>query len=234
MQRETIKKWLDELAMIGQVTIQYDGGNDNGCIDLLVGGESNYEDPDKIESKVTDLALDELNYGSFAGDFNCSGTLYYNPDNGEFAGTDLYSENDTYSLDLREDEYYSYKPIAIRIPKHIWFDSISIGTDSHIEDFDVVVEMLISNGPVTEEHAEVERTTEKYVKDCMDNLISAFEGDYDITYVYNDNVINYNDFKEEGEFLVAYIDEFNFNYDNTNEKDVSFFITENQDQDETV
>ena len=101
MIEETIKDICKKLFehKIVKITVDYEGGNDSGFFqDLKFFNKKNEEitinyseifgeDTEVDEEAIIDLIAndDELNqYGSFAGEYSCNGTVTINTENGDF------------------------------------------------------------------------------------------------------------------------------------------------------
>ena len=141
------------------IKITWEGGNDEGCYDLLIKGESIdcYSDRESIEYKLIDQISEDIGYYSFAGDFSCSGQASLNKDATAFIGEDSFTDNQDFS--------HSFEPpLKIKIPKDLWFDSIMIHIHGYGEDVAAEVRLFISNGPVSEDHIKFEKDTEAYLR----------------------------------------------------------------------
>jgi hypothetical protein len=226
--RKELKKWLDEIAETeGTITIEYEGGNDSGGASFEVERAALRADyPNAArQHEIVEMALDNLNYGSFAGDFNCNGTLTYDPNTGKFSGVDYYSEDEGDSIELKDgDADYPHKRIPIRIPKHLWFDEVFVGTEGYYDDMDVTCQLIIHNGPVTQEHADLEDTLTDYMNNAIRETINRIE-DVNVNYLYNEINIPFSNFVAKGKFMVGYIDELQYTYENCREKQITFSIT---------
>jgi hypothetical protein len=140
------------------IKITWEGGNDEGCYDLFIKGESIdcYRDRAALESKLIDQMAEDIGYYSFAGDFSCSGEASLNADATAFVGSDSFT-------DSRDFKYSFDTPVKIKIPKDFWFDSIMIHIHGYGEDVAADVRLIISNGPVSEDHIQFEKDTSKYL-----------------------------------------------------------------------
>lgn len=157
------------------IKITWEGGNDEGCYDLFIKGESIdfYGNRESIESKLIDQISEDIGYYSFAGDFSCSGEASLNDDATAFIGQDSFTDS--------QDFKYSFDtPIKIKIPKDFWFDSIMIHIHGYGEDVAADVRLVISNGPVSEDHITFEKDTSKYLREEVEKALDNSEicGDY--------------------------------------------------------
>lgn len=103
-----------------KIQLEWNGGGDSGSVWLKLDGEQ--IDPDyhatdlslydKIHAFVIDKMYDELDYGSWAGEFSASGTADFTIDGGfiGFQGVDHYSEDEYHTADLN---------FKVRVPKHL-------------------------------------------------------------------------------------------------------------------
>lgn len=196
--KKSLKQRLNELhEKHGSITFKWDGGNDSGSYYLYIGDEQvDWEDDLLIE--VADLMDGALGYGSFAGDFYCEGELTYDPEEGAFIGQGK-DHNDDYGS-VRLDD-----PIEIKIPEDLWFDSISIDASGDFnDDFGVNVRMVVNNGPVVEEHSDVESILGDYIGSVIKD--SVVNHDAYAHSCYTDWVFRRDQFitNEDGS-IVAYI-----------------------------
>jgi hypothetical protein len=159
MTRKELVEALVKKHRTTDIRITWEGGNDDGCYDLFIKGESidYYRDRESLEYKLIDLISGDMGYYSFAGDFSCSGEARLSDDATAFVGSDSLTEN--------HDFLYSFEsPLKINIPKDLWFDSITIHIHGYGEDVAADVRLIISNGPVSEDHIKFEKDTEAYLK----------------------------------------------------------------------
>jgi len=212
----TAKEYLDGLVKNGSkhIVIRWEGGNDDGNYTLEVDGEE-IEHYDENRSSgaynlVNEIA-ETIGYYSFAGDFYCNGEIVYDPKEKEFVGLDNYCETENMDHTLP-------KPYLLKIPKDLWFDSMSMLIDGDVGLPDVGINFSITNGPVVPEHAELEtklkEELEKYLRDTLDLPESARN-------VYLDEEYTYSDFydDEEGN-MVLRIENIPYTSEVANEKEI--------------
>lgn len=188
--KEDLIKYCDSLAeKEGDVHMEWNGGNDEGHVTLLAGGETVTGDEADLITTIMHRALD---YGSFAGSFYCWGEAKYSTKTKCFKGIDNYEEED---YDDTESN------IVISVPKNIWFDSLSYEVDS---DDNVNVELLVTNGFKTEEHDEFEKALVLQLGEDFGTHILQTNDKTGVIYQqgYNEETIFRTQFKEEGDFLV--------------------------------
>ncbi len=94
-----------------KIVLEWNGGNDSGSVNLKINdeevqvewwNESALNLYNKIHAWVIDKMYDELDYGSWAGDFSAAGCAEFKIQDAfiGFEGTDLYSEDEHGSIDL--------------------------------------------------------------------------------------------------------------------------------------
>jgi hypothetical protein len=158
--KETVKQYLDRLSKEGKtIKVTWDGGGDNGTFDLEVDdvSQSVLWNDDSPESAIISRIESVLGYGSFAGEFYCSGYVEYVPEKKEFIGTDTYSKEETFSVTLE-------KPLQIEIPIEVHFDRIDILIE---RDCMVQVSLFIKDGPVLDFHLETEEMIQSKLEDFL-------------------------------------------------------------------
>lgn len=157
-ERVSIVEGLENLIKekgVQEVTITWDGGNDSGCFYLQFDGHDVDYDEYPILSACVDTVADELGYGSFAGEYNTSGTLTYDPSLSCFSGEKFESF----------DKYEDVKvEIKLEIPDHIWFDSLGVEIE---DDMRVSVRVEVKNGPVLDEHVDLEYSLSNFIEESI-------------------------------------------------------------------
>lgn len=138
-------EWCDQQVKEGkELAIGWEGGGDSGWCWFEIDGE---QVPDTRENsyiqKLINAMYDQLDYGSWAGEFSASGNAVYNPEEKAFVGTDYYTEDET--------EPYACN-IEVRVSKKLWFDHMEINLEGEGTDADAVFQ--VRNGFTTEEHEE--------------------------------------------------------------------------------
>ena len=219
-EKQTLKQWLDTLEAEGkEVKITWEGGNDDGCYYVSIDDKhinDNYTD------KLIDIIADEISYGSFAGDFYTSGELIY--EDGHFTGTDNYSTTESDSIILGKDKH-----IKIEIPEYLWFDTISINTEGNVDDdFSVLVNFNISNGPVVDEHNLLENDLPEMIeREVLDRLQGTNQT---ANYSYNEWSFQF----DEGEVIdgkrTFIIDSIEYSYEDGEDKEICIEITDDAEE----
>lgn len=107
-------------------------------------------DDKSTDNEYTRALVDQmdttLDYGSWAGEFNASGTAVYNPETNAFEGTDFYGEDTSEVLDV---------DFTVRVPKKLWFDTLHVEVEANYDETpQMSVRTLIKNGFLTDQHTE--------------------------------------------------------------------------------
>lgn len=192
--------WCDQQVKAGNtLTIGWEGGGDSGWGWFELNDERMTDDKEnEYTTKLTDLMYDQLDYGSWAGEFNASGKAVYDPEQKAFIGIDYYSEDSTVYYDC---------DVKIRIPKSLWFDRIEIQIQYEKADVDTI--FYVRNGFLTSAHNEfikqfnldfheqVWTVIEGFMNDQEQNKYCSMSEDYDL---------NRSEFHEDGDYLVYQIE----------------------------
>lgn len=190
-QNLTLVEWCDQQAAEGKkLKLVWDGGNDSGWVHFEIDDVETSNEYTKI---LEDRCYDELDYGSWAGDFEAQGEAYYDSEQKAFIGEDSYSENDA-------DE----TPIdgQITIDKKLWFDVLNLRITNSGQDANV--ELAIKNGFKTEQHKATEEKIADYFYAELTDVASKIEDCQD---VWLERSINRSEFKEEGDVLKFTVEE---------------------------
>jgi len=165
MEKKSILNWLKELDENGnELAICWEGGGDSGWVYFEVDGER--EESEYAEALV-DYMNEELNYGSWAGEFSANGKAIYDHKTRTFEGTDYYGEdgNDVLDVDFR-----------IKVPKKLWFDTLHVEVDACYDEAPAVsVQFLVKNGFLTHEHTNICSNLEEVLKDDFTSLFDNYE-----------------------------------------------------------
>lgn len=214
-QNQTMIELCDDLTKDGkELTITWDGGNDEGCFYIQLDGavfiNENY-DLDPIEEYVSN----HLGYGSFAGDFSTNGELKYNRETKCFEGTDNYSTSET-------DDYTCR--IKVSVPLDIWFDQLHINIEMENDDKpEVVSTFIIANGPRIDRHTEIEKKIDTHLKR---QVIRMSNNMLDFISLFEDVRISKQEFQERENKLVFFIKKLTYSYDFTKDKDIQIYLPE--------
>jgi hypothetical protein len=190
-----------------EVVLHWDGGGDSGWVHLEVDG-SDSSDPEA--EALVDMMYDQLDYGSWAGEFSASGEAPFDPDTKMFQGIDYYTETDSTNAKAS---------IEIRIPKHIHFDDIDIETQD--EDCTVNVTFGIRNGF---DHPDTESVAKKLQEMLSEEIMEAAKADVDdedeIDGFWENYQIFRTDFTEDGDDLVYTLEDIVYSKRETSENHV--------------
>ena len=220
----TLRQRLDDLAAEGkEIKVTWEGGNDSGGYNLFIDGEEvNYGDT-LYDELVEEIISEEIDYGSWAGDYSADGSVYYNAHKGAFIGEGREVESD--------GAYLEDISIEIRVPKILNFDSIQINTEGTFcwGELDVTFRFIINNGPVFEEHSKIENSMMYYVRESITHILETHNDskDEEIGWVSNNWSIRTESFKEDGDDLVSIISDLSFSYNIETCK--SYHITINEE-----
>lgn len=157
-----LKKYLDQF---NEVEGSWDGGNDSGSWQIRADGEeiNNYE------SYLDTLINNELNYGSWAGNFNSTGTITYDKTTGiiKFEGDEYDSEN---------KELLRCIDITLKIPKEVstTMDSISIEMSN---DNNISVYINVETGAILPIHQKLADKLEEYLVKKTENECNSDDGE---------------------------------------------------------
>lgn len=151
MKNKKLIKILDKYCQDNNITEikigLFSGGNDSGGCSFLTGLE-------EIEDDLSNICENQLNYGSWAGNFDSSGDIWYNSETKTItiAGEELDYENVT---------YVKTKDIPVNFEKFN-FDSLQF----YINGKHIVISYNITSGFITKE---MENYLEK-IKEEVNNI----------------------------------------------------------------
>lgn len=184
----SVLDWCNKMADEGrELKLVWDGGGDSGWAHFQM-------DEDEVDNAYTrrlvDHIYDELDYGSWAGEFQASGEAHYDKGEQAFIGTDYYTEDEDKSWEAN---------IKIEIPKTLWFDRLEIQFKG---DGEPEAEFVINNGFKSPDHYTYLETLVHKLGLEYDKAIAEFSKENEYRAVYDDVTINRNEFIEEGSVLV--------------------------------
>lgn len=217
-------KELHEKYGTDDITISWEGGNDEGSYDLLIDGKSvdHYDNRESVEYRFVDSVASVIGYYSFAGDFFTNGEVSYNKETQCLVGDDSYEENAEKVLSLEEAE----DKITFKIPEYLWFDSIVLEASGHAEDMDVSFRFIITNGPVCEEHSTLESLLEGQIKTAVLNRLKkvTYLGEVNSVYVDVEVARDIMEKDKDGNFIFSINSITYYEYE-TNDKSISIPIS---------
>ncbi len=181
MKKTKSKAYINKLLSQGakEIKVKWEGGNDEGSFYMYVDDKPVDIGWDKKDEAyhLTGLIGDEIGYGSFAGDFYSNGEVIYYKEEEAFIGNDDYEE-------LTDFTYHFRDPLVLSIHKDLWFDSIDLSISGYSGEIDAEAKLLISNGPVIEDHIKFEESTAERLKLKAEELFT--EMDYINSVWYNE------------------------------------------------
>lgn len=213
------RQWCEaELAEGREVRIEWDGGNDSGCVNWR--GDS---DENEITDFLVDAVYDELDYGSWAGDFSASGHMEYDSDQQAFVGTDYYSEDDYLDLD---------KKAVLLIPKKYYFDQISYQVTDYDSGADCNVEFTVNvtQGFIDPELENELKLKADVLKDFIDDQVKSLDlGDREYLGIDSSESLNHDNLEVDGDYLVVELDIY-MRVESGEEKDVVLNLKDEDDE----
>jgi hypothetical protein len=212
-----IINWCDKQVAEGkEITLCWEGGGDSGWVYFKIDGVQ--AEGEEIEALV-DMMYNELDYGSWAGEFSANGTADYDPTTKCFEGVDYYSEDDWTDTTFEE-------PFAFYIPSTYGFDSIEYNIEGSFEDdFRVEITFNIVNGFITPELRELEDEISKAVKEKIISELSEFK-EIDVNYFGTHELAERHEMKIEKENVIFEIPTIHYSVYNTEEKGVTIDLKE--------
>ena len=165
MKIEDVIKWCDEQSQDGkEVAICWEGGGDSGWVYIEVDGDNtSSEESDWLVDRMCDI----LDYGSWAGEFSANGRAVYDSETKMFEGEDVYCEDTTEELELKDDEI-----IEIKIPKLYFFESLSVELENVIDGGDVQIVPRVRNGVLNQELIALCESQKEIVREKAAELLS--------------------------------------------------------------
>lgn len=216
--------WCDDMIEKGHtLKLCWEGGGDSGWVYFKIDEEQvrDGQESDIIENLV-DRMYDQLDYGSWAGEFSASGEALYNAEEKAFVGTDYYSEDETYQHECS---------LQIRVPKRLWFDSIEYNFEQ--EDPVIDIAFIVRNGFLTDEHTQVAEQIKVSLSDQVQKAINDYTSLPESTpyeNIWQNDRINRSAFVEDGDYLVATIDELSIGTRSETENDVYLQLINQDDE----
>lgn len=194
MENKSIVQWCKDLHEQGNdLTMKWEGGGDSGWIYFEIDGETT---DNEYTRALIDVMDDILDYGSWAGEFNASGTAVYDPKINGFVGTDFYGEDESEVLNAN---------FTIRIPKRFWFTTFHVEVErNYDEGTNVATNFLVKNGFLTQEHTDFCRNLEQELVKDFDDLFNNYpsgEG-YEFRSCTDSWILERTEAVEEGDDLV--------------------------------
>jgi hypothetical protein len=217
-------KWCDEQVAQGkELSLAWEGGGDSGWVYFKIDDEqvSDSEETPQIEELINRM-YDQLDYGSWAGEFSASGEAIYDPKQKAFVGTDYYSEDETVMHECS---------LKIRVPKHLWFDAVEYNFEQ--EDPEIDIAFILRNGFLTDEHTKAAEEIKTDLDIDVEKAIKDYSSLPDSTpyqNVWQNERINRSEFIEEGDYLVATIYDLNIGTRTETDKDIYLELITQEDE----
>lgn len=220
--KQSVLEWCRQQVNEGHdLTICWEGGGDSGWCHFKIDGQ---EYNDEYTEYLVDMMYSQLEYGSWAGEFCASGEATFSVEESAFIGIDNYSEDETvpYQCD-----------IEVKVPKSLWFDSVSIQIESDDQDDPARVDVTfnVKNGFLSNEHDKIIKRLELHIQEEVHSTVDVFIDD-DCTNEYRgvwDNAtIEKSEFKEKGDYYIYKITEIEIRSASVDEKNIYLEIQEDE------
>ena len=170
MNIQDIINWCDKHAENGEeLAINWEGGGDSGWVYFTIDGESCTEPEAEY---LVDKMHDELDYGSWAGEYSANGSATYDPESKSFDGVDWYSEEEYRTHELQI-------PIEFTIPKKYYFEVLRVELENVIEEGNVTISANTRNGFINEELvalvSDLEKSLVEKIEKAFDEELPSIE-----------------------------------------------------------
>lgn len=220
----TVKQWCDQQVEEGkELFLKWEGGNDSGYVHFEIDGET-------VENEYTEELVNycykELDYGSWAGDFDANGEAIYDPKTGSFSGIDYYRESSTVPVKLGT---------ILTIPKDLWFERVEINIEDYNADsyLNVDVKFIVNNGFTTENHETTAAELGKQFSSEITEAINTNLSEDDVRGIwFNESYTPATlDIDAKGNYVLE-IEDIDIGTYETDEKNVTIFINDENNEDE--
>lgn len=179
--KKEVIDWCNQQVDEGkELKFTWEGGGDSGWANLVLDGNNievvGYSDV------LLDGIYEELDYGSWAGEFYASGEAIYNKEEQAFIGIDDYSEDDTVLHKCK---------IILNVPSKLWYDSINILIEANYDESpDIKLDFVIKNGFITQEHLETADLLKEELSTRVLEEIEEFSQGYEFRSVWQQIILN--------------------------------------------
>ena len=211
---QEIIAWCDKQVEDGKLLeLCWDGGGDSGWVFFEIDGES--AETEETEALV-DMMYNELDYGSWAGEFSANGRAEYNKETKSFDGIDYYSEDawETKTLD---------NPFSYPISNKLGFDSIEYNIEGDAsEDMRVEITFNIVNGFITPELRELEEELSTEIAVTINEQVKHI----DISYFNTHALVERHEMKVESNNILFEIDIVEYSVSETTENTIYLDLQE--------
>jgi hypothetical protein len=216
--KKSIIQWCKTLHEAGnELTIKWEGGGDSGWAYFEIDGETT---DNEYTRALVDHMYATLNYGSWAGEFNASGSAIYDPESNAFGGVDFYGEDEGDHIEC---------DLKISIPKTLWFDQLHVECEANYdESTNMSVELLIKNGFLVQEHKDICSNLEESLGDEFDKLFSEYtsKNEEEFRGCTENWIADRADFLEKGDMLVYTIEGIDIQTTTNTERNIVLELTE--------
>lgn len=216
--------WCNQQVDKGkELKFTWEGGGDSGWASLVLNGKEVSND---YSNQLLDGIYEELDYGSWAGEFFSSGEAIYNKEDQSFTGIDDYQE---------EESFPNYCDIVLRIPDKLWYDSIEVRIESdgeEIHDDAVSVRFVIKNGFISDEHGYYAEALEKQILGEVRQEVDKFINDGgEFRSVWQTIVLERKDSEQVPDYIQHKIDCIMIGTMTNDEKYIELNLTQDDEQD---
>lgn len=179
--KKEIIDWCNQTVDDGkELKFTWEGGGDSGSADLLLNDNSvevvGYSDV------LLNGIYEELDYGSWAGEFFASGEAIYSKEEQAFVGIDDYSEDDTIPHECQ---------IVLSVPSKLWYDTINVRIEGDYgESLHIEVNFAVKNGFLTQEHREVANLLEDELSEKINDEIENFSQAHNFRSIWEELTLN--------------------------------------------
>lgn len=208
-----IKQYCNEVTASGGIfKITWNGGGDSGFFEF-------YLDDKKLDldSYLDDLFYsflsENLEYYSFAGDYETNGEIVYDRMNQCFIGEDDYSETQVGGKDCK---------IEIKVPKNLWFDRLELNyyaENSVVEK--VEAELIVSNGPTTKEHLAWNESQSRWLTNVFTKICKNIPDEFSL---YHQMGIVIGDFEQNELYQTYHLTSIEYYYRDTTLKEIEISL----------
>jgi hypothetical protein len=214
VKNNSILDWCNEQHFEGrELTLKWEGGGDSGWVYFELDGET-------VENQYTEALVnrmyDELDYGSWAGEFSANGCATYDRGEQAFVGTDYYSE----------DSDMKWKcEVVIKVPKDLWFDTLELNIEGDEPTVDVL--FTVRNGFLSASHTTLLKDLSSDIRDKVSDEIDSFIKDSGEEFrgMWSDLSINRREFVENGDYLEYTISSLTMGTFDTHDKHICLEIS---------
>jgi hypothetical protein len=184
--------WCKKLEAEGiELKMTWDGGGDSGWVDFEIDKDETTDEDNLFIEYLRSKCYDELDYGSWAGEFTANGEAVFDPKENAFIGTDYYAEDSNTTLDCN---------IRIAVSKDVWFDRLELSIQNH--DITVDSDLVVINGFKSTGHAEAMSHLNQSISDQIYDLISNLDN---YRTMWTELSIPYSEFTAEKDEMVHYL-----------------------------